>query len=100
MKRGRIWRPELLFSTAGTAQDRYKQHSRKYDIQQCFICRPSDSTVSKDAGIEPRTVAITALAVRPSNNSARYQYHPEYLVHKKKTYKKSPFNFLVSTVIF
>ncbi len=35
-----------------------------YDIQHCFICRPSDSTVSEDAGIEPRTVAITALAVR------------------------------------
>jgi hypothetical protein len=26
-------------------------------IQHSFICRPSDSTVSKDAGIEPRTVA-------------------------------------------
>jgi hypothetical protein len=22
-----------------------------YDIQHCFICRPSDSTVSEDAGI-------------------------------------------------
>ncbi len=32
-------------------------------IQHCFICRPSDSTVSEDAGIEPRTVAIPALAV-------------------------------------
>ncbi len=29
-----------------------------------FIRRPSDSTVSEDAGIEPRTVATTALAVR------------------------------------
>ncbi len=28
-----------------------------YDIQQCFICRSSDSTVSEDAGIEPKTVA-------------------------------------------
>ncbi len=28
-----------------------------YYIQHCFICRPSDSTVSTDAGIEPRTVA-------------------------------------------
>ncbi len=37
-----------------------------YDIQHCFICRLSDSTVSKDAEIEPRTVAITALAVRCS----------------------------------
>jgi hypothetical protein len=34
-----------------------------YDIQQCFICRPSDFSVSEDAGIEPRTVATTALAV-------------------------------------
>ncbi len=42
-----------------------------YDIQYCFICRPSDSTVSEDAGIEPRTVATTALAVRSFNHSAR-----------------------------
>jgi hypothetical protein len=41
-----------------------------YDIQHCFICRPSDSTVSEDAGIETRTVATTALAVRHSNHSA------------------------------
>jgi hypothetical protein len=30
-------------------------------IQHCFICRPSDSTVSVDAGIEPRAVATLAL---------------------------------------
>ncbi len=36
-----------------------------------FICRPSDSTVSEDAGIEPRTVATFALAVRRSNQAAR-----------------------------
>jgi hypothetical protein len=42
-----------------------------YDIQHCFICRSSDSTVSEDAGIEPRTVATTALTVRHSNLSAR-----------------------------
>ncbi len=34
-----------------------------YCIQHCFICRPSDS---EDAGIEPRTVATSALAVRRS----------------------------------
>ncbi len=34
-----------------------------YCIQHCFICRPSDTTVSEDAGIEPRTVATAALAV-------------------------------------
>jgi hypothetical protein len=28
-----------------------------YLIQHCFICRPSDSTVSEDAGIERRIVA-------------------------------------------
>jgi hypothetical protein len=39
-----------------------------YDIQHCFICRPSDFTVSEDAGIEPRTVATTALAVRRFNH--------------------------------
>ncbi len=32
-----------------------------------FICRPSDSSVSEDAGIKPRT---SALAVRRSNHSA------------------------------
>jgi hypothetical protein len=42
-----------------------------YYIQHCFICRPSDSTVRTDAGIEPRTVATGALAVRRSNHSAR-----------------------------
>jgi hypothetical protein len=42
-----------------------------YFIQHCFTCRPSDSTVSEDAGIEPRNVATSALAVRSSINSAR-----------------------------
>ncbi len=42
-----------------------------YCIQHCFICRPLDSTVSEDAGIEPRTIATSALAVRRSNQSAR-----------------------------
>ncbi len=28
-----------------------------YFIQHCFLCRPSDSIVSEDAGIEPKTVA-------------------------------------------
>ncbi len=37
-----------------------------------FICRPSDSTVLEDAGIESRTVATLALtARRRSNHSAR-----------------------------
>jgi hypothetical protein len=39
-----------------------------YNIQHCFICRPSDSTVPTDARIKPRTVATGALAVRRSNH--------------------------------
>jgi hypothetical protein len=31
-----------------------------YYIQHCFICRPTDSTVPTDAGIEPGTVATGA----------------------------------------
>ncbi len=41
-----------------------------YFIQHCFICRPSDSTVPEDPGIEPRTVATFALAVKRSNHAA------------------------------
>jgi hypothetical protein len=45
-----------------------------YVISHCFIWRPSDSTMSEDAGIEPRTVADSALAARCSNHSPRL--HP------------------------
>ncbi len=48
-----------------------------YVIQHCFICRPSDSTVSEDAGIGPRTVATVALTARRSNHLARS--HPQRL---------------------
>ncbi len=51
-----------------------------FDLFMYFIQhrRPSDSTVSADARIEPRTVAIPALADRRSNHSARS--HPHYTV--------------------
>ncbi len=39
-----------------------------YFIQHCFVWRPSDSTVSEDAGIEPRTLAV---AVRPFSGRGR-----------------------------
>ncbi len=40
------------------------------DLKVYFIQhRPSDSTVSEDAGIKSRTVATSALAVRLSNHS-------------------------------
>jgi hypothetical protein len=38
---------------------------------------PSDSTVSEDAGIEPRTDATLALAARRSNRSARSRLRSE-----------------------
>ncbi len=40
-----------------------------YFIQHCFICRPSDSTVSEDAEIEQKTDVTSALAVRRSNHA-------------------------------
>jgi hypothetical protein len=56
-----------------------------YDIQHCFICRLSDSTMAEDFGIEPRTVATTALAVRRTNHtdsqSARNTDMMTYLRH-------------------
>jgi hypothetical protein len=41
-----------------------------YFVQHCFICHPSDSILSEDAGIAPRAVASLALSVRRSNHSA------------------------------
>jgi hypothetical protein len=43
-----------------------------YCILHCFICRPSDSTVSEDAGIEPRTVTTSVLTIRRSNQSVNF----------------------------
>ena len=40
-------------------------------FQHCFICRPSDSSASEHAGIEPRTVEILALSIIRSNHSDR-----------------------------
>ncbi len=44
-------------------------------LQHCFICRPSDSTVSEVAGIEPRNVATLALTARRSNHLVRSHPH-------------------------
>jgi hypothetical protein len=40
-----------------------------YVIQHCVICRPSDSSVSVNAGIDPKTVATSALTARRSKPS-------------------------------
>jgi hypothetical protein len=51
-----------------------------YDIQHCFIRRPSDSIVSEDAGIEPRTVATTASLIYRLKSHPQYKHvHKEYL---------------------
>ncbi len=52
-----------------------------YFIHNCFICRPSDSTVPEDARIEPRTVATWVLDVRRCNHSTRS--HPENSINEK-----------------
>jgi hypothetical protein len=43
-----------------TKQEDFLDFFSLYCIQLCFICGPSDSTVSEHAGIEPRTVASSA----------------------------------------
>ncbi len=40
-----------------------------YFFSNLFICRPSDSTVSEDAGIEPRTVATSDWLSDKDNNA-------------------------------
>jgi hypothetical protein len=52
--------------------------SFKYFIQLCFICLPSDSTVSENMGIDPRTVAISPFGdqqmLQPHNTKQKYSY--------------------------
>jgi hypothetical protein len=53
-----------------------------YFIQHCFICRLSESTVSEDAGIKPRTVATLAFLVRRSNHAQLDLIHTQLdLIH-------------------
>ncbi len=72
-----LWR---MFSLDSRTRNKISKASQKgdfsflfffmYDIQHCFICRPS---VLEDAGIEPGTVATTALAVKKSLSYALYR---------------------------
>jgi hypothetical protein len=61
------------FSTrrSATLAGKYQTLAAEYVIQHCFICCPSDSTLSADAGIGPRTGATSALIAIRSNHSAR-----------------------------
>ncbi len=54
----------------------------RYFIQHCFICRPSDSTLSENAGIEPRTVATSAFTVRRSSYSATSKFSSFITTHQ------------------
>jgi hypothetical protein len=65
-----------------------------YFIQHCFICRPSDSTVSENAGIKPRTVATSALAVRRSSHSATSS--PLGYISSPLGYISSPLGYISS----
>ncbi len=61
-------------------------------IQHCFICRPLDSTVSEDAGIELRTVAnfaTLALAVRRSHSARPHPQPFLVTIIKNNRYIKS-----------
>ncbi len=51
-----------------------------YFIQHCFICRPSDSTVPVNAGIEPRTVSTKALGWLSDAVTTRLD-----LIHSRKS---------------
>jgi hypothetical protein len=55
-------------------------------IQRCFICHPSDSTVSEDAGIDPRTFATFPLAFRRSNHRLDLIHLKCWTVNKCRVY--------------
>jgi hypothetical protein len=74
-ERGGGLEPEPQF---GFAAPRSRSWSRKKYFRlhntalfNIVICRPSDSSVSEDAGIKPRAVATLSLAGRRSNHPAR-----------------------------
>jgi len=54
------------------------------DSQHRFICSPSDSIVSEDAGSEPWTVATLALKARRPNHYSRSHPHLWKIVHKQR----------------
>ncbi len=64
-----------------------------YVIQHCFICRPSDSTVSEDVGIKSR---IDALEARSSNHSARS--HPHSTRSRPHSARSHPLNTVQCTI--
>jgi len=67
--------PEYQRTVQAARQELLPAHPH-LSVQHCFICRPSHSTVSEeDAGIEPRTVATSALATTQPHTTS----HPHQL---------------------
>ncbi len=72
-----------------------------YFIQHCFICRPSDSTVSEDGGIEPKDAGIEPMKFMKIylwNIKCRIQMESPTLAHalcfrSKLTHKKPTSEF-------
>ncbi len=60
-----------------------------YVIQYCFICHPSDSTVSEDAGIKPRIIATLALTARRSNNHSAINLIHDHMCFEMEGGRKS-----------
>jgi hypothetical protein len=60
-----------------------------YDIEHCFICRQSDSTVSENAEFEPRTVALRLRHWLSDALTTRLD-----LIHKKNKVIHKPYFFL------
>jgi hypothetical protein len=59
-------------------------HTRflQYFIQYCFVCRPSDSIVSEDARIEPRTVATSIWPLSRFHPPLSYRTRPSFANRK------------------
>jgi hypothetical protein len=55
---------KIIFCSAWLSNHAVCKIGLKYFFQHCFICRPSYSNVSEDAGFESRTVWTFALVVR------------------------------------
>jgi hypothetical protein len=64
-----------------------------YVIQHCFVCRPSDSTVLEDAGIEHGTVATLGSA--RSDPRISYDYRTFLLYPPPPQKKKNTHTHLI-----
>jgi hypothetical protein len=73
-------------------------------IQHCFICRPSDSTVSEDAAFEPRTVSTSRmkqcnwLGISAPNVNIHQSFYALYLCLEPIAWQLISFKLLVYTI--